>query len=89
MLSKIGATRQGALVRPSLQCHSTVSAMGRLRLRPGDVVWIEPDEMHWHGAAPATAMTHVAIVEKLDGKSATWLEKVSANNTEEDNSQNV
>ncbi len=46
-------------------------------IRPGDVVWIEPDEKHWHGAAPTTAMTHIAIVEKLDGKSATWLEKVS------------
>lgn len=46
-------------------------------IRPGDVVWIEPDEKHWHGAAPTTAMTHVAIVEKLDGKAADWLEKVS------------
>ncbi len=46
-------------------------------IRPGDVVWIEPEEKHWHGAAPTTAMTHVAIVEKLDGKSATWLEKVT------------
>lgn len=46
-------------------------------IRPGDVVWIEPDEKHWHGAAPTTAMTHIAVVEKLDGKAATWLEKVS------------
>ena len=46
-------------------------------IRPGDTVWIAPGEKHWHGAAPTTAMTHVAIVEKLDGKDADWLEKVS------------
>ena len=46
-------------------------------IRPGDVVWILPAEKHWHGAAPTTAMTHIAIVEKLDGKSADWMEKVS------------
>lgn len=46
-------------------------------IHPGDVVWIPPGEKHWHGAAPATAMTHIAIVEKLDGKSADWMEQVS------------
>jgi quercetin dioxygenase-like cupin family protein len=46
-------------------------------IRPGDVVWFERGEKHWHGAAPLTAMTHVAIVEVLDGKSADWMEKVS------------
>ena len=46
-------------------------------IRPGDVVWIPPGEMHWHGAAPTTAMTHIAIVEQLDGKSADWMEQVS------------
>ena len=46
-------------------------------IRPGDVVWFEPGEKHWHGAAFLTAMTHVAIVEVLDGKSADWMEKVS------------
>ena len=45
-------------------------------IRPGDVVWFPPGEKHWHGAAPATAMTHIAIVEQLDGKSADWMEKV-------------
>ena len=35
---------------------------------PGDVVWIAPNEKHWHGAAPATAMTHIAIQEKKDGR---------------------
>ena len=46
-------------------------------IRPGDVVWIPPGEKHWHGAAPTTAMTHISIVEQLEGKSADWLEHVS------------
>ena len=46
-------------------------------LRPGDVVLIAPDEKHWHGAAPTTAMTHIAIVEKLDGQTVDWMEPVT------------
>src|SRR5207249_915157 len=46
-------------------------------IRPGDVIWISPGEKHWHGATPTTALTHIAIVERLDGKAADWLEKVS------------
>jgi quercetin dioxygenase-like cupin family protein len=46
-------------------------------IRLGDVVWISPGEKHWHGATPTTAMTHIAIVEQLDGKSADWMEKVN------------
>ena len=46
-------------------------------IRPGDVVWIPPGEKHWHGAAPATAMTHIAVQEQLDGKAVDWLEQVS------------
>lgn len=46
-------------------------------IRPGDVVWIAPDEKHWHGAAPTTAMTHIAMQEKLNGKPVDWLEKVT------------
>ena len=44
---------------------------------PGDVVWFSPGEKRWHGATPATAMTHIAIQEQLDGKAADWMEKVS------------
>lgn len=44
---------------------------------PGDVVWFSPGEKHWHGAAATTAMTHIAIGEKLDGKVVEWMEKVS------------
>jgi quercetin dioxygenase-like cupin family protein len=47
-------------------------------IRPGDVVWFPPGEKHWHGASPATAMTHIAIQEKLDGKAVEWLEHVSS-----------
>jgi 4-carboxymuconolactone decarboxylase len=46
-------------------------------IRPGDVVWIPPGAKHWHGASPTTSMTHIAIVERLDGKSVDWMEKVT------------
>jgi len=46
-------------------------------IRPGDVVWFAPNEKHWHGATPTTAMTHIAIQEALDGKVVEWMEKVS------------
>jgi len=47
-------------------------------IRPGDVISFAPGEKHWHGAAPTTAMTHIAIQERLDGRAVDWLEKVSA-----------
>ncbi len=46
-------------------------------IRPGDVVWFAPNEKHWHGATPTSAMTHIAIQEALDGKVVEWMEKVS------------
>lgn len=46
-------------------------------IRPGDDVWFPAGEKHWHGASPTTAVTHIVIVEELDGKSADWMEKVS------------
>jgi quercetin dioxygenase-like cupin family protein len=46
-------------------------------VNPGDVVWFAPGERHWHGATPATAMTHIAIQERLNGKVVDWLEHVS------------
>ena len=46
-------------------------------IRPGDVIWFPPGEKHWHGATPTTAMMHIAIQEKLDGKAVDWMEKVS------------
>jgi quercetin dioxygenase-like cupin family protein len=47
------------------------------KIQPGDVVWSSPGEKHWHGATATTVMTHISIVEQLDGKSADWMEKVS------------
>jgi quercetin dioxygenase-like cupin family protein len=46
-------------------------------IRAGDVVWFEPGEKHWHGATETTAMSHIAILEKLDCKNVDWMEKVS------------
>jgi len=46
-------------------------------IEKGDLVWIPPNQKHWHGATPDSGMTHIAIVEHLDGKSAEWMEHVS------------
>jgi quercetin dioxygenase-like cupin family protein len=70
---------------PLGQVLIVTSGLGRVQrwggpveaLRPGDVVWIPPGEKHWHGAAPETAMTHIAIQEALDGKAVEWMEKVT------------
>ena len=59
-------------------CGRTQREGGPVReIRAGDIIWFEPGERHWHGAAPTTAMTHIAIAEALDGKVVDWLEKVS------------
>ena len=47
------------------------------QIRPGDAIWFEPGEKHWHGATATTAMTHIAIQEWLDGKPVDWMEQVS------------
>ncbi|GGE52133.1 cupin [Agaricicola taiwanensis] len=62
-----------------------VSGLGRVQreggpveeIRPGDVVSFAPGEKHWHGASPTTAMSHIAIHEVLDGKTADWMEHVT------------
>lgn len=46
-------------------------------IRPGDIVWFEPGERHWHGATDRAAMTHIAIAEALNGSPVTWQEHVS------------
>lgn len=46
-------------------------------IRPGDVVWCPPGVKHWHGAAPTSPMTHLAVTGSADGKSVTWMEKVT------------
>lgn len=71
---------------PRGQALPVVSGLGRVQLqgqppqeiRPGDTVWIQPGEVHWHGAAPDRTMTHIAIHEMdVNGKEVTWLEKVT------------
>jgi len=46
-------------------------------VRPGDVVWFEPDEKHWHGASATKGMSHIAIQENLNGKVVDWMEHVT------------
>jgi quercetin dioxygenase-like cupin family protein len=55
-----------------------VQSWGRARqqVAPGDVVWIAPDEKHWHGATSHTSMSHIAITEARDGQNVEWLEQV-------------
>src|SRR3954466_5346895 len=70
---------------PLGQTLIVVSGLGRVQreggaieeIRPGDVVWFAPGEKHWHGATPTTAMTHIAIQEKLNGSPVEWMEKVT------------
>ncbi len=46
-------------------------------VRAGDIVWFEPDARHWHGATATKAMTHVAIVEAVQGSAAEWMDHVT------------
>ena len=70
---------------PAGQTLVVISGMGWVQregsaieeIHPGDVVWFEPNEKHWHGASPTKAMSHIAIQEEVNGEVVTWLEKVS------------
>ena len=46
-------------------------------IRQGDVVWCPPGVKHWHGAAPTSAMTHLAVGRAVNGSAVTWMEKVT------------
>lgn len=46
-------------------------------VHPGDIVWFEANEKHWHGASATVGMSHIAIQESLDGKVVDWLEQVT------------
>jgi len=48
-----------------------------VKIRAGDIVWCPPGEKHWHGGTSTTAMTHIALVESLDGKVVDWMEHVT------------
>ncbi|HEV7367559.1 (R)-mandelonitrile lyase [Arenibaculum sp.] len=70
---------------PLGQTLHVLSGIGRVQtwggpvreIRPGDTVWIPPEEKHWHGAAPDSAMVHLAMHEHLDGVHVVWLEHVT------------
>ena len=70
---------------PLGQTLYVISGIGRFQtkgepvreIRPGDVVWIPPGEKHWHGGSPNNAMTHIAMQEAQDGKTADWMEHVT------------
>ena len=70
---------------PLGQTLIVTSGLGRVQreggpieeIRPGDVIYFEPGEKHWHGATPTTAMTHIAIQEKLNGSPVEWMEHVT------------
>lgn len=70
---------------PLGQTLIVLSGLGRVQreggpiqeIRPGDIVWFEPGEKHWHGAGPTTAMSHIAVHEHLDGKVVDWMEHVT------------
>ena len=68
----------GQLLIVTSGCGWAQTASGPVEeIRAGDVVWFEPDEKHWHGAASSTAMSHIAIQEKREGSAITWMEQVS------------
>jgi len=46
-------------------------------MHKGDVIWIPAGVKHWHGATPATAVTHIAIQETENGSAVTWMEQVT------------
>ncbi|WP_026282905.1 cupin domain-containing protein [Rhizobium sp. 2MFCol3.1] len=70
---------------PLGQILIVTSGVGRIQrrgdlieeIRAGDVVWIGPDEIHWHGASPTVAMSHIGLQEWQNGTAAYWLEQVS------------
>jgi 4-carboxymuconolactone decarboxylase len=72
-------------IHPFGQTLIVTAGVGRIQrwggpieeIRQGDVVWIPAGVKHWHGAAPNSSMTHIAIQEQLNGKTVDWKEKVS------------
>jgi quercetin dioxygenase-like cupin family protein len=79
------AARTAWHTHPLGQTLIVTSGLGRVQreggsieeIRPGDVVWFEPGEKHWHGASDSTAMSHIAVQEMVDGSAVTWMEHVT------------
>jgi quercetin dioxygenase-like cupin family protein len=72
-------------IHPLGQTLYVLSGIGRfqtkggpvLEIRPGDVIWIPPNEKHWHGGSPTNGMTHIAMQESLEGNYSSWMEPVT------------
>jgi quercetin dioxygenase-like cupin family protein len=72
-------------IHPLGQTLYVLSGIGRFQtkggpiheIRPGDVIWIPPNEKHWHGGSPTNGMTHIAMQESLEGNYSTWMEPVT------------
>ena len=72
-------------IHPLGQTLYVLSGIGRFQtkggpvheIRPGDVIWIPPNEKHWHGGSPTNGMTHIAMQESLEGTYSTWMEPVT------------
>ena len=71
---------------PVGQLLHVVSGIGRVQrrgeapiaIRPGDSIWIAPDEVHWHGAAQDHPMVHLALQEADEaGNTARWFDHVT------------
>lgn len=58
-----------------------------VKICAGDVFWTQPGVKHWHGATPTTAMTHISILEHVNGTVETWMEKVSDEQYQQSGSQ--
>jgi quercetin dioxygenase-like cupin family protein len=79
------AARTAWHTHPLGQTLYVVAGVGRVQakggpireIKPGDVVWIPPGEVHWHGSSPTNGMTHIAMQETLDGSYVTWMAKVT------------
>jgi quercetin dioxygenase-like cupin family protein len=68
----------GQMLIVTAGCGLVQSAGGPVvKIRPGDVVWCPPGEKHWHGATSTTGMTHIVVLESLDGTNVEWLEHVT------------
>jgi quercetin dioxygenase-like cupin family protein len=72
-------------IHPLGQTLYVLSGIGRFQtkggpvheIRPGDVIWIPPNEKHWHGGSPTNGMTHIAMQESLEGNYSSWMEPVT------------
>ena len=86
LLRGINQDDTGVIMWPAVDFGLVVTAgVGRTgvwggpvaEIKVGDAVWCPPSVKHWHGAAPGSAMTHLALSGQKDGQTVVWMEKVS------------